>query len=671
MAPSAESARTARGEIAGLGRSFFAEFADYRERLGPIFASTVLPFVLVLYLALKGGGYDLVVRGEVGIAIWWIVLLGALIGALPVRALGRAELAGVGLLFAFAAWTALGISWSPSSERSVEEAGRVLTFVGVLGLSVAAQDREALRRTVRSVGAAIAMVGCLALLSRFEPSWFPTQQTGTFLRGTGDRLSYPLNYWNGLAALMAIGVPLVLVAAAESHRLITQALATAALPVMALVAFYTLSRGGAIEMVVALVVLLMLYPRRLDLLPTLALGGGGAALAIAAALQRNALQDNIGDAVAARQGDEMFAVVFVVCTGVGLIRVGVGVAVRNGLWPRPRVPREGAALLAVLLATAALGAALAAGLPHRISQGWRDFKDPVAAQGAERFSNASGNGRYQLWQSSLDAFSTDPLTGIGPGTFEFWWSREGTLPNYFVRDAHDLYLETLAELGIPGLSLLLAALGAIFVVGFRKLMRSEAYERALLAAAIAACAAFMTSAIVDWVWELTVVPVAFFLLAGAVLRTSAGGSSRGRDSSGRTWQRIVLAAIAVLALAVITVPTLAVRDVRRSQSDARGGQLASALDAAKGAESLAGFAATPSLQQALVLEAQGHFDQAAAAAQDATREESTNWRTWLTLSRIETERANARSAVDAYRTARSLNPRSVLFATAPNGSPPQ
>jgi hypothetical protein len=655
--------------MSGLGRSFLAEFADYRERLGPILASTVLPFVLVLYLALDGGGYDVVVRGEVGIAIWWIVLLGALVGVLPVRGLGRAELAGVGLLFAFAAWTALGISWSPSSERSVEEAARVLIFVGVLTLSVAAQDREALRRTVRSVGAAIAVVGCLALLSRFEPSWFPTQQTGTFLRGTGDRLSYPLNYWNGLAALMAIGIPLVLVAAAESRRLIIQALTTAALPVMALVAFYTLSRGGAIEMAVALAVLLTLYPRRLDLLPTLALGGGGAALAIAAALQRDALQDNIGDAVSARQGDEMLAVVFVVCTGVGLIRVGVGLAVRNGLWPRPRVPRQGAALLAVVLATAALGAALAAGLPHRISQGWRDFKDPVAAQGAERFSNASGNGRYQLWESSLDAFSTDPLTGIGPGTFEFWWSREGTLPDYFVRDAHDLYLETLAELGIPGLSLLLAALGAIFVVGFRKLIRSQAYEQALLASAIAACAAFMTSAIVDWVWELTVVPVAFFLLAGAVLRTSAGGG--GRVSSGKSWQRIVMATIAVVALAAITVPTLSVRDVRRSQSDARGGQLAGALDAAKGAESLAGFSATPSLQQALVLEAQGHFDQAAEAAQDATREESTNWRTWLTLSRIETERANTRAAVDAYRTARSLNPRSVLFATTPNGSPPQ
>ena len=92
---------------------------------------------------------------------------------------------------------------------------------------------------------------------------------------------------------MAMGIPLVLVIGAESRRPLTQALATAALPVMALAAFYTLSRGGAIEIGVAFVVLLGLHPRRLDLLPTLALGAGGAALAIAAATQRDALQDNL------------------------------------------------------------------------------------------------------------------------------------------------------------------------------------------------------------------------------------------------------------------------------------------------------------------------------------------------------------------------------------------
>ncbi len=111
------------------------------------------------------------------------------------------------------------------------------------------------------------------------------------------------------------------------------------------------------------------------------------------------------------------------------------------------------------------------------------------------------------------------------------------------------------------------------------------------------------------------------------------------------------------------MPMLAVRDVRQSQADARAGQLDSALDAAQSAERFEGFAAAPTLQRALVLEAQGNLDAAAAAAQDATQKESTNWRTWFTLSRIETERGRAQAAADAYGTARSLNPRSALFAS--------
>ena len=364
MAPPAESSRAARGEIGWTSRlPSLAQLTDQRERLGPILASTVLPFVLVLYLALAGGGYDVVVRSEVGVALWWIVLLGAVVGILPVRPFGRAEQVGLGLLLAFAVWTALGISWSDSSERSVEEVARVLTLLGVLALSLSAQDREALRRTVRAVGGAIALVGVLALLSRLEPSLAPKSELGSFLPSVGTRLAYPLNYWNGLAALMAMGVPLVLVLAVESRRLLTQALATAALPVMALTAYYTLSRGGAIEIAVALIVLLALHPRRLDVLPTLALGAGGAALAIAAATQRGALEDNLQNATSARQGDEMLAVILIVCAGVALVRVALGLAVRYRLWPRATISRPAAALLVGGFVTVALAIGLASGAP--------------------------------------------------------------------------------------------------------------------------------------------------------------------------------------------------------------------------------------------------------------------------------------------------------------------
>ena len=73
------------------------------------------------------------------------------------------------------------------------------------------------------------------------------------------------------------------------------------------------------------------------------------------------------------------------------------------------------------------------------------------------------------------------------------------------------------------------------------------------------------------------------------------------------------------------------------------------------------YAASGHLQKALVLERQGDYDGAGTAARQATAADSTDWRTWLTLSRIEAYRGDAQASVAAYRKAESLNPRSTLF----------
>jgi Flp pilus assembly protein TadD len=66
-----------------------------------------------------------------------------------------------------------------------------------------------------------------------------------------------------------------------------------------------------------------------------------------------------------------------------------------------------------------------------------------------------------------------------------------------------------------------------------------------------------------------------------------------------------------------------------------------------------------------VLEALGDLDEAAVAAREATDREKTNWRNWLTLSRIEAERGRAPEAVRAYERAASLNHHSLLFPQGP------
>src|SRR6202012_5653518 len=49
-----------------------------------------LAVLLSVYLALSGGGYDIVVRSEIGLLVWWFILLGALVGLLPRAQVPRA-----------------------------------------------------------------------------------------------------------------------------------------------------------------------------------------------------------------------------------------------------------------------------------------------------------------------------------------------------------------------------------------------------------------------------------------------------------------------------------------------------------------------------------------------------------------------------------------------------
>ncbi len=111
----------------------------------------------------------------------------------------------------------------------------------------------------------------------------------------------------------------------------------------------------------------------------------------------------------------------------------------------------------------------------------------------------------------------------------------------------------------------------------------------------------------------------------------------------------------------IAIPLASTSLIRSSEAKVRAGDLEAALADARSAENVQPSAATPRLQQALVLELQGDLPAAAAAAQAATERESTNWRTWLVLSRLEAERGRVDAAVAAYREAKSLNPLSPLF----------
>ena len=643
---------------------------EYVQRVDWNAVSTwLLGFGLVAYLGLKGGGYDPLVHDQVGIAVWWILLAGVLVGAFPRRRPGVLAWCALGLFAAFVAWTALSLGWTESTEKTSADLARVATYLGVFALALFVRGPKGTRQMVAAVGTAIAFVSIVALLSRLHPAWFPeAAQTGRFLSGAQERLSYPINYWNALAALIAIGLPLMLQVATCAKTTVFRALAAAALPAMALTSFFTLSRGGIAAAIVAIVIFLALTSDRLPKFLTLLVAGGGGAILIAAATQRDALQHGLLNSTAQQQGNEMLAMTVVVCAGVGLVQAGISLALIHNLRPRwTLVPRKMSiafattGLLAVLVAAAALDA------PSRASDAWGEFKqDAGPGSGTERLGSVAGQGRYRFWVSTVRQEETRPLAGTGAATFEYWWARDGDVASV-VRDAHSLYMQTLGELGIVGLALLSAFLAAILLGGARNVLRAGRPGRPQLAAALAGCVAFCIAVAFEWHWQIPVLPVALLLLA-AVLVSAGRRSERNAERSDRDGPllglplRLSLAAVPVAALVAIAIPLTSASLLRQSTAEAREGDLTAALRDARSAQNAQPGAATPHLQQALLLEAQGNLYLAAAAAGGATKREATNWRTWLVRSRIEAKQGRASAALRHYRRARFLNPRSSLFA---------
>lgn len=636
--------------------------------LGPWLSS----FAVVVYLGLKGGGYDVLVQGELGVAAWWIVLVGALVGALPLARFGRRGWVAIAVLSAYLLWMFIAIGWSESQENGWADSAHLATLLGLFVLALGLQGRHQSRHFVNGLTAGIAVVAGIALLSRLQPQWFPSNATAEFLTATRARLSYPLNYWNALAGLVAVGLPLVWHIASSARTVLMRAVAAGALPAMALTAYFTLSRGGVLAIAVGLIVFLLLAPYVVDRLATLVIAGAGSALLIAAAAQRGPLADNLGTAAAHRQGDEMLAMVLVVCVGVAMLQAAVGLAFaaadRRG---RPGFPPARRAL--VLAAVVLLGGVAAIGARHDISDRWEAFKNPALGANnatSDRFQSASGNGRYQYWSGAVKAANSAPLKGIGAGSYELWWKRHATIPGQ-IRHAHSQLFQTYAELGLPGSVLLGGLILLTLVTGIIRSIRGP--RRGLAAAATAGAAAFTVSALVDWSWEVTVVPAAFLGLA-AVLLAPAGPGARALRQKGLVAGRPVRIGAAIAAavvIACISIPLASSSYIRDSRTHFRAGELGAALRDADHAQQVEPYAAGPRLQEALVLERAGRLSAAAQAARTAVSKEPTNPAVWVVLSRIEAARGRARAAVVAYRRARSLDPNFISSIGAIRGGKAQ
>lgn len=625
-----------------------------------------LPFVLVVYLGLEAGGYSVGVRNQLGIVAIWVALLGVGFGLLPKARVTSTGWVGIALLGAFSLLVGISaVTWSESTERSMIEFSRVLTLLGVFVLILLVQGRDGVERTVTGVAAGAAVIGVVALASRFEPDWFNVPVLPKEF--STERLSYPLEYWNGLAALMAIGLALLVWGAGAGRDLLTRAISAGAIPILVAVVFLTASRGGSISAAIGLVALVVLIPARVKILFGLVVPAAGTLILLRALNERTELRDGNLGPVAQSQGSEMVATTLAIVLAVCLVQAAVVWFLERdrGLLPEfRRGTTQIVGILAGVLALLLLVIAMGSGF---VGDKWNEFKQPqVSGSTVDRLENLNSGARYEVWKAALDAAKSEPLTGIGPGTFEFWWAEHGNYPQ-FMRDAHSLYLESLAEIGPLGLLLIVAiVLGPIVLAAMLSLSEGSVSRRAPVAAAAAGMVAFAVAAAVDWAWELTVLPVAFLSLAASVVGPAA--SSRANRSSSRfenrAWPwfaRAGFGLVGIVAIALVFIPYEGDRLVRESQAKYRDGDTLAAIDLADEALSIQPYSASASVQKAQLLLERGRTADSVSSAQEAVRNEPDNWQNWYVLSEAFYVAGEREKAVLAIRQTLELNPESMAI----------
>jgi hypothetical protein len=302
----------------------------------------------------------------------------------------------------------------------------------------------------------------------------------------------------------------------------------------------TYSRAGLGLAVVGLIVYAVVArPRGLP--GALVAGVPSVGLAMREALAAELLSTDDPTSVAATaQGHDLAWVVAGCVLGAILLRAATlpldGLLTR---WMRPFARRRIARAVAGVAVLGALCAGVLAGAPGAVADRVRDFTDdtPVERAGAplrDRLTKSGGKTRVLLWRNSIDQFERRPATGSGAGTFRRTWLRARPKPtsqqyDLAVVDGHSLYLETLGELGLPGLLLLLAGLGA--VLG-RFLWLCSGPDRALGAVLLAAGVTWADTRPSTGIGEVPGVTVWLFAAGGLALARAREGRNAG-DCAGR------------------------------------------------------------------------------------------------------------------------------------------
>jgi O-Antigen ligase len=601
--------------------------------------SLLLPLVAMLAVAAANGGYFATAFGWAALAFAWVTIVAVLLVAPRWGAFDAPWLLAGAALCVFTFCSAF---WAGSAATAVDQGQRAVVYAtAVAGTLVLLRHRD-LERWLLGAVLGAAAICFYSLATRLFADHF-----GAFNASADYRLFVPIGYWNalgifaGCAALLALGVAVV------GHDTVLRVLAAVALIALLPTLYYTYSRGSWAALLVGVIVAMLYSPWRERLFIGLFVFGSLPAVAVWLASRPPALTNRSASIAAASHDGHRLALELAALGGAQAI-VAALYATRAERIKVPRPVRIGLVIfVAAAVCTVVIGVLAAYGSPSTIAhRTYHAFTGtPTEGQNLNsRLFSFSNNGRIVLWRAAWSEFRAHPVDGGGAGSFQRWWLAHRTT-SYQVVDAHNLYAQTLGELGAVGAALLAVFLGLPLVaaVGARR--------HPLAATALGAYAAYLVHCIVDWDWQMPAVTL-LALFAGAALVVAARGSDRTAGRRLRRPTRIVIGLLAALAAAVAFVGLIGNIALARSGQALLDGNARVVVAQAQKAHRWAPWSA-PALRElgeGRILA--GSRQVGLADIRRAAAKDPGDWETWFDLASATSGRPRALSVARV----RALNP---------------
>ncbi len=207
-------------------------------------------------------------------------------------------------------------------------------------------------------------------------------------------------------------------------------------------------------------------------------------------------------------------------------------------------------------------------------------------------SDYSIQGRLNFWRAGLAIFRDHPLVGTGPGTFPAVHAGYQKDVRFYARDAHNFYIQVMAEMGVTGVGALLVLGFSIWTMWRRTLRAAQGKEEyPLLVGVGLGVLAFSLHSAFDMGWMFPATAALAFGLVGVVAwyDSSVEPRSAGMHAGVPTgaplmagwrghWAQIASLFALLIALATTGAIWMAHRHARWAQEAAQRRDWATAID---------------------------------------------------------------------------------------------